>query len=363
MFVDLWGWFDSFYFAAVRAGDHRRQEMVQLYRRAWRYLETDPPQGLALFEQGRALADQLDEPCWRLFFDYWCCEAQVFYLDDLNTGLTNAVRLVVEARKPHYSACPILGRVYRILLDVYVFIDPVGYEDKICETLAHMERDIPLDHDTYCLLEARRVALALALDRFKEAEELSFSYLARSEPSTFRKSHAYSLLAYLNYLRGDFALALEYIEASEQCARRVDIKASVAQGLAWQALLSRRRGDELAAQSFYRQATAQMAQLGRKPSGMYYDALCDYHEFGGDADHALRLRDRQIDDIRGTGELFAECEYRLGRCRLLGRMGQPLTSALTETREVAARLLKPAHFLAKVARVEAGDYTDPLRMW
>src|SRR5215510_736492 len=144
--------------------------------------------------------------------------------------------MTIEARKPQYRNCTVLARAYRVLLDAHVLIDPVGYEDKIRETLAYMENEIALDHDTHCILEARKANLAFALDDFEEARDAALRYLEISESSEFQKSSAYLMLCGHAYHDGDLETTMSLAIDAEMCARRVARKKRTSTALAWQAL-------------------------------------------------------------------------------------------------------------------------------
>lgn len=355
MYVDLWEWFNSYY--------RRQDERVRLpdcFSQARKYMEKAPQQSLALLDQGRLLAEKLTEPFWVLFFDYWRCEMYTFYIEDLRAGMDLAVRVAVEARKPLYKQCPVLPRVYRILLDSYVLSDPIGYEDKIRETIAYMQNEIMLDYDTHCLLETRIARLADALEDRDELKAATLRYLALSEHNGFQKSSAYLDLCYISYREGDLEATLDYAFEAETWARRFNRKRRISSALSWQALVARKRGDEETAERLFRQALAQAEELGVPPS--YYEPLCEFHEAGGQADNALKLRDRQINELAGKGYNHDECELRLKRCRLLGRMGLPLDDEIAEARKAGDRLLKPARFLAKLNRVLQGNFSEEYRV-
>ncbi|MCL4396210.1 MAG: hypothetical protein M1482_15645 [Chloroflexi bacterium] len=137
-------------------------------------------------------------------------------------------------------------------------------------------------------------------------------------------------------------------------ARKSKQQRVLIESLCWQALFARKMGDEDKAKRLYRVATASAARLGRKFSYAYYDSLCEYHELGEEPEHALRLRDQQLEqNVRG-GSAHWECECRLKRCQLLARMGRPLDDELAQAREAARKLLDPAQFLAKLERIEKG---------
>lgn len=359
MDVDLWGWFDRFYWDALRNGDSERLRMVQLYHAAWDHMEGDPKQAIAYLEQGKAQAQRIGEPCWTLFYDYWLSEAHLFYLDDARGGLDRAVKTAVEARKPMYEQCPVRARVYRILIDVYMVLDPVGYVDKIRETSAYMENEVPQDDDTRYLTQARKSRLAFILDQLDEAYDEGLRFLAISEESDFQQTYAYSLLCHYAYLRGDLQIALKYALDGETAARRCDRRASIAALLAWQALLRHKLGEPAVAEMIYRQATARMANLGIVPYETYYDAVCEYLELTDRIEEALRLRGNQLREALASKSPYSICESHLKRCELLMRMGDragkgdipSLAQELADAREAAKALLAPAYYLAKLDKV------------
>ncbi len=355
MYVDLWGWFYGYGPDRGRAGAAERRRMARLFAQAWDSFELEPHKSVALLNQGRALAVQLTDRCRALFFDYWLCEAYLFYLDNCAAALELAVRCAVELRKPEYEDCPVRARLYRVLVDAYLFTDPIGHAHKIRETIDYMETQLPLDIDTWRLLAARRAQLALAFEQFAEAKELALHYLARSEQSSFRLMDAYDLLCRIAYERKDFAAAREYAYIGETYARREKRKGSLTDYLAWQALFARKAGEEENARRLYRLAAAQFAQLPAKIDFYIYKILVDYHLSGGELELAQRLLDQQLKEVTKYGSPHYLCECYLERCRLLAQTGLPLDAELALARNAAAQLLDPARFLAKLDELTKDD--------
>jgi hypothetical protein len=353
--VNLWDWFNAYRRDAVRSGSAERQQLAEFYRQAQSNFETNPEQALALLDQGRALAERLGEPCWVLFYDFWRCAVYMNFLDDKITARDLAVRTAVEARKPVYNDCPVRSRVHSILIDAYLFTDPIGYAEKTREALDYLEREELLEIDVWRLVEHKRAHLALLCGQIEEAQQAALRHLARCENDQFRLANAYDLLSEIAYYGyGDLAAALKYAQANEVSARKSKQQRVLIESLCWQALFARKMGEEDKAKRLYRVATASAARLGRKFSYAYYDSLCEYHELGREPEHALRLRDQQLEqNIRG-GNVHWECECRLKRCQLLARMGKPLDDELAQAREAAQKLLNPTHFLEKLDQVESG---------
>lgn len=355
---DLWGWIDTFYRDAIIKGDSQRMRLATMHYDAWQQFENDPDLALSILDEGMTLAEGLGEPWWWIYYTYWRTEAFVFYIGDLNKGLDNAVRTAVEIRKPEYSGFPGIGRAYRVLLDSYVFRDPIGYEDKINETIHTMEHDIPLDLDTRCLLQARRSQMANILEQYDSAHEHALIYLRMCEHSAFRLMHAYEILCDLAYRREDYEQAVAYAIEMDEQSRRCRKKSGTVVSYEVRATLARIQGNEEEALKFYRQKLAHEALIGTKRGSLSYDLMCRFHELEGDSDKAWALRERQLSELEGKGFFHGEVWVRILRCRLLGRMGQPLETELRDTYTSIENLLKPETFIKKIKRIESGDYSE-----
>lgn len=356
-FVDLWGWFDDYEREAYRTSDELRQRLTHLNYEGWQQREVAPHQALALFTQGRLLAQQLNEPCWVLFYDYWRCEVYLFYIGDTAAALNLAVRAAVEARKPGYAHCPVRGRVYRVLVDSYADMDPLAHAEQIREMLDYMEHEVPLDLDTWRLLEAERAGLALELDDLDAAEAAALRYLDRSGDSDFRLTNAYSTLCEISYRRRDWESVNRYAQLGEHHSRRAHRESDRCEHVAWQALCARQTGDEDRAGRLYRTATAQAARLGRPPSESFFKALCDYHLERGEIESALKCLEQERETTRRTGSPYREAKHHLKHCRVLMKLGLPLDEALTLTRALLTQLPRPALLLKKLDQIAAGQ--DP----
>jgi hypothetical protein len=351
MFVDLWGWFDRFRAEARRAGDAERLRLTDIHHQAWEKFETEPHSALLDLQNGSALAAGLHEKCWVLFFDYWQCEVYLFFLTQYNAALELAVRTAVEARKPEYEDCPIRARVYRVLVDSYLHFDPVGYAPQIRENLNYLEASVPLDIDTWRLIEARRATLAIEFEDWAEAEADSLHYMARSETNEFRMIHAHSLLCKIAYERNQYEEALRQAQAGETFARRQRRQHAIASFLAWQALLCRKLGDEESASRFYRNAVARKSRLYLAHSAIY-EVLSDYHETAGEYKAAMQMLDKRLKEATASGSLYEECDCRVDRCKLLAAMGAPLDDEMALARAAAAKLIDPAFILTKLDSIQ-----------
>lgn len=346
-FVDLWGWYDRFRLEAIRQNDPTRQELTKLFDEAWPQFETSPKKALALLQQARHLAEQLHEKCWMVFFDYWQCEVYLFFIADYTIALDLAVRNAVESRKPEYDECPVRPRVFRVLVDIYLHIDPIGYEKQIIDNLDYLENQ-PVDLDSWRLIEARRASLEVEFERWDAAEAATQRYMARSGNSDFRLIHAHYLMCKIAYERKQFDAAWQHALEGERYARRESRQRSIALFVLWQALFTRHSGDEAKANQLFRAALSRATQV-ESAFGSFYEVLSDYHQLGGEYEAALKALDRQLAEAIQTGSAYEECDVRVERCKLLKKMKAPqLAEEVQQARAVANKMLKPDWFLTKL---------------
>lgn len=363
MFVDVWGWISNYQQTALLKGDMHRLSLINFQSQAWNYFETKPEQSLQILQTARALAEQLDEPCWMVYYDCWIGECLNLYMEDFKRGLEHAMKMIVEIRKVNYQYCPMLCRGYLNLIESYIYSDPVGYADEIRELLRYCEKEIPIDYDTYCVLKTREAELEFALGNLDAAIIAAEAYLARSaeQYSTFQMAYALEQLVQYHYLQGELDRPLSMIQESEKYARQHNRRSLIAITQAWQAIIARRQTKEDEAKRFYRLARSQMSQLGMATARSYYDVLCEYHERDNEGTIALQLRDDQLQAISGRGGYYLETEMHLKKCRLLGRLGLPLAEAIQSAKTAAQNLRRPDLFLSKLTRVEQGDYQEHLK--
>lgn len=138
MYVDLWGWFWQEEIRAQRTGDEHILRLVALARKGWTYRRSaESEKMLATFREATALAKAINHPCWELFCAYWSCSTLFYHVDDLQGAMRETVQLTSRAHLPQFEHCPIRGRIYFLLADIYYDIDVFGYEDKIRAALAH----------------------------------------------------------------------------------------------------------------------------------------------------------------------------------------------------------------------------------
>ncbi|MHB8629538.1 MAG: hypothetical protein ACYDBJ_23840 [Aggregatilineales bacterium] len=358
-FVDLWGWLAEVRQRARQQGDAERTRLVSLYDRAWDICETDPNAALSLLTEGRALAEQLREPCLMLFFDYWRCEIYLYKLRDVANGLDLSVRASVEAQKPMYRTCAVRSRVYLTLAVAYGMIDPLGYADEITRTLDYLEKEVPLDKDTWQRIESERAALAYTQNRLNDCERLTMSYMsyiARCESNNFRLTDAYGRLCILSYKRQKLDKALEYARLGEEAARKANLRLASLTFLAWQALLQRKLGNELEASRIYQTTMTNLQWFKSVPSSRHYYVLCEYHDDRAEYALALKLRRQQLEQLGNSGSANDEAWARYYVCRYLVKMRSPVRAELALARAAAHKLKDPAPLAKKLDALELESF-------
>ena len=352
--MDVWTWVNHYREEARRAGDAERVRMTLIQREAYAYREMEPPRMMAMLQEGRALAQRLREPWWVLFFEFWRTEAIIHYLGDFTPLLDQAVATALEARKPLYDQHPLRFAIYGHLTAAYLYIDPRGYQQEIETALADLEKMLPdIVEERYIFL-GRRCTLAEELGRLDEAVAINDRSLALLDgyPNPLHHQIGYHATACrLHQRRGDWTALAACATTGEALARRKPAKRALAKFLLWRALWSRHEGDEEQARRLWRSATAQMARLGAPPGESYYDALCAYHELGGNLAGALKVRNRHLAELQGKGMLSTECDAHIKRCRLLATMGRLGAADLAAARAAAMRLRAPAHYLEQIENV------------
>lgn len=356
--MDIGAWFSSP--CHEKNPDERTRELCMLIVKAdsiWRNFEREPEKSLQEINSLRARAEALEAPCFAMLFGYWACEIYTFYLRDLKNGLDYAMKLVVEARKPLYENCPAIGLIYRTTIAMHIQIDAVGYAAKIEEMLDFLERDVPIDRDTFIIIEGQRAVLAFEKSDFETSKQLGRNHLAMCEDEPFRLMYAHLLLLVAHFELGDIDDVLHHAVLAEENARVGNGENVLLEALAWQAYCQHQLGEISKARHLYRQSSAKLADLEAPLSLNNCLPLALYLEHSGEPQKALDLLARAIIEIEAAGRWAELCECHLVRCRILGRMGETMEDAIIVANTAAEHLLDPSLFHAKLKRIEKGDYS------
>jgi hypothetical protein len=358
--MNKWAWCHEYEQDARARGDAERLRLARLHYEGWNFRETDPDQAHALYDQGCQLAKRLGEPWWALFYTHWRLGSLLYFKRDYRDVVGQAVEAVLEVRKPRYDAFTFRFAIYYDLISAYIGIDPAGYADRIRDALHSLEYDVPRSGEDYYLLEDSKRAFALALEDLDAAEAATVRSMRAAdeagEPESLGHHMAfnYCALCHIAFKRNDWERLAEFAAAGEQTAQRIGYKLQISECQMWLALLARRNGDEAKAQPLRLQAASRVSRVKKPPSAAWFNALCAWAVYENDLPAALRVRDRELETIRGHGRLSYESYCHLERCRLLARMGRPLDEVLAAGRAAAARLRDPAPELEKLDRMARG---------
>jgi hypothetical protein len=355
--MTVWDWVEEYQQQALARGDLERARLPLFHCEAYRYRETDPDRALALFEEGRRQAQLLNEPWWVLFYDDWRVTGLLFFQRDFKNVLDLAVQNTLEVRKPAYAHFPLRLSVQRNLVAAYIGIDPAAYVDRIPQSLDHLEADVPAEGgDKHLVLGSRR-EFALEMNWLDRAEAAARRSLELADADSDRhcavhhSTFNYSGLCEIAWRRGDWDELRELAELGEQAARQSDLQMELSEFLLWQAVLARHEGNEERGRRLHRQSTARVARLRMPPDRAFYDAVCEFHQLGGEPARALQARRRELRAIAGMGRLAYEARCRARICRLLAQLGEPLTDDLAAARAAAGKLRDPQPHLEELGQI------------
>ena len=350
-------WFDQ-YEAGLCAGDERGARLVEIRHEMFQLRETNPDRMLALIDEGRALARQLDRSWLSLYFAVRRAEALMLYKGDVEAGLEQAVTNSLEVRKPIYEALPWRASVHNDLVVGYLYTDPVGYADMAREALDWLEGRAEAQDTPRYLILARRRWLAWELGDLDEAVEWGLQSLALAGQDSdanrarFFTVFAYSVLCHIAWQRGDNDWLRQMATDGERLARESDTQLEMGEFQMWQALLFRRAGEAGRGVEMYRRAARCIARLGKPADCIYFDAVCAYHDLADEQEEALAARDAELAILAGHHRWGSEVICRLDRCRRLARLGRLGADDIAETRVAIAKLRKPHEAAARLDAIE-----------
>lgn len=333
-----------------------KQNAYSLLSQSLYIRESDPEQALSLLYQGRKIAEEQRNNCLLMEFDHWIGSVILFNLGKYRQALDIAVRATVEARKPQYHTCSERANIYRLLLDAYLFYDPLGYETEIRETIELMETTMNPHLDLWCLLQWGRALLAIAHEDWDTALNEGMEYFARCETaSEFRQADAHALLCEIYARRQEWDRVQIYAQAGEAYAYdQNDTICWYLELLAWQAYTSRRNGDEAEAQYHHQQIQRLYRNLRSKPYPAFYDGLSLYYLAADEIDAALSLRDQQLAWVLECESPYILSECRLRRFALLKQVGRDYQAEYEAAVAVASLLVKPDTYQRRLARAVGG---------
>ncbi len=355
--MNVWDWIREYRAEALRAGDAQRVRLTEFHPRAYECRETDPDRALALYAEGRCLAQKLNEPCWVLFFDHWRLTMLIWFKRDYGPVLDLAVRNTLEARKPLYDPLNLRTTVQRTLICVYQMTDLFGYAGQIREGLDALEEQITLHGEEKYLIQSNRISFAYATEEYERAREACLQTLRWADAdgklydAVHHSVYAYRMLCLIAWKREDWEALANWSAVGADVVRRSRHRMEEVEFRLWQALLVLQGGDGAQARRQFRQAVARAGRLGTPPSGIYFEAVCAFHGQAGEWAKVLTVRQRELDLVGRLGHLDEEVRCRIKICRVLAELGKPGGGAAGGARRAAARLRAPQKYLDELAEI------------
>lgn len=353
----FWHWYKGFGHKAQTNNDPRRLKLIQTHQIADRLRSIAPEQAYAAYQEGRTLAETLDEPCWVLLFAQRMAHVCIYELENLDRAMDLVIRDYVLSTKPIYQKCPVLADMQRNILETYLYYDPVGYQQEVSEVLDMLERYPSNNYELSRLLDFR-AQLMLKTDNLDEA--LYFGLKSQEHGGGF-SSDVLLTLVRIYWERGEYANTLKIALERENMVKRYSDAYVYTDAQAWTAAMLRKTGgDDDEATARYQHVMTVLRKITIVPNSTIYDALADYNEAGDTPEDALKTRDTQLEAQQphvGADEITT---VRLRRARLLGRLGmtEKLSEQLKDAYVQAKRLKKPEVYLGKLSRIESGDYSE-----
>lgn len=342
---------------AWREGDVARQKLGLLRARAESLPVEQHQEKFAIYEQGRALAAQLKESWWEMFFEHWKLETLLFLKQDAKSALDLAVRAALEVRKTKYDGLPQRVVLQLNLVSAYTHIDPIGYESKVREAFNYL-RPLCDKNSSYRPYFAQQWALFLQAVDDADALEAAWHHLARA--SETRSGH-YILFALLNVCSALYQFKpdearqqlAELAQNAEILGRDEARISSVATAQMWQAVAARFASDEDSAQKLYKRALATEKRASPPRTSVHFAAIA-FHEISEDWEAAIRACNRGIRVFQAFEMDFREAEFRWKKCQLLQKNGRDWLQEAALLKIVAQKLPSKAHWEAKIESLKAG---------
>jgi hypothetical protein len=347
-----WSWVVQFESAAREKRDTERLRLVSLYRQGFGLSERNPAGYLALYTEGKRLAQQLGEGWWVLCFSNSILQLFVHFSRDFRRALDLAVAAVVDVSKPGQEGCPWRSQIYLDFLAVHFNTDPEGYAERIDEGFREIESILDGDFTSRLHLlntQRWRFEQARQVEEHHAAAQRALALIAE-QPHHYSSEHfstfIYNGLCRIHFARRQWQELGESADLAEEASRKGNKQVELAEACLWQAVGALHKGE--ARSSRLRQRGIHLMEaLGVPPSDGLFEALASYHELAGQPKAALAVRDRELELLRAQGRTISEVYCHRERCRLLASLGRLTPDDLEAGRGSARRLRFPARHLAE----------------
>jgi hypothetical protein len=349
-------WIWEFALRAEQEDDADRLRLVEILETSQSYPTENPDARLALYQQGRELAEQLQEPWWVVVFEYWISETLLYYKHDPEGALKVAARMVIETRKPQYAAQPERVGLSLNFIAAYSKIDPIGYEAQIRGAIAAGEKDWNLFegfYEVYWQLRTRFLfaigdpaAVEVAWEHFR----VGYNHQAHHDPS----GH------YVIYALADLLPALWQFDREEARLHTAEL-AELGQILSplsdnerletvftmWRALGAHLEGNEQEAQQFYRRAFEKQKHLAPPQNAIFGAAIC-FHEEREEWHKVFDVCEEAAQIAEAHSLRFEAAGLRLKQCEAASRIGLDMQEPARKLRAVSSGLPSKNYWEKKI---------------
>ncbi len=346
-----WDWIGQYTDDALQEGDSQKLRLSMISVYAEQIPPSDPAGKLAMFRQGVALAKQLSEPWWEMFYTHWEIETLLHKQARPQEALAVAARANVEIRKPIYDHFPQRCGLQLNLVSCYLYLDPIGYETQLREAFAPLEKECAQWSEFECYY-AQQWGHFLNDVEDEGALDAAWEYLrlAQISAAAWDLKCALTLLCLVlwraqpdlaHQIGGELAADCEILSREEN---QFD---DIAMMQMFQSVAARSHGDETGAQSFYRRAW-QTQKRAPHPRNDVHGAAIKFHEIGGELDKALSVCQQEIRILRRHKLRFLETKARLKKCELLKQLNRPIERDIARARAAASELKSRDYWDAKL---------------
>lgn len=313
-----------------------------LYYKAFAMRDTDPQASVEQMILASRQAKDAGDARGALYIDHWILQTLLNRLGDYTRSYDLAVQAVLEARKPVHAGQMERICVHEDLIDAYEGVDPLGNASVIQDAFNFMAQEVTPDLDCrHCLLGAQ-IDFELTCGKIDQALTDTQRYLSETEGSAHYQGLAHLSMAKIMRAREDWEKMLQHANRAAQYLSQIESNArSEASALAGRTLALRRLGFKPDAQVAYKLATGKAEAIAGVLPRSYYDFLCDFWQVEWDMEAALALRDKQLAELIGKGQIYWEAVCRLQRVKLLKQLKRPFAEEAEPIRALAAKLRDP----------------------
>ncbi len=344
----IWDWLADYQHEAIRNGDYAALRLVGHYIRAGDVAPNSPDERFAAFEAGHALAIQMREPWWEMFFEGWKISTLLVYKQDARAALDLAARAAIEVVKPVYDGSPFRASINLELVSAYRALDPIAHEKSIRAAFDVIRRYGAGFDDFRPHYLQQWAAFLESLEEPDGSATLAaaWDYVAEAQNQDEPSSRAHYGMSALNLVckllvRYEPATAREQLgelaAQAEIYAREKSRDSIIASALMWRAVAARWNDDDAEAAQLYGRAFAVQNRMTTPHNAVGFGAIV-YHQTNEEWDEALRVCQDELRVLRSHGLAFQEARLRLKKLELLQWAGRDTARETRRARAFVERL-------------------------